>query len=204
MTFVPTASCVRVDMQFTNTGQQVHNVIYCTGATNFTQVERLALANAIVTWWTTTGKTAFSNGLGLTQVTVVNQEADNAPSSTVIVSPVVYGTLATGNVPNNAAACATLRTDLRGRSYRGRMFLGGIDLSGLLDRVNLTTGQVTAFLTQLGTLLGAIAGVSAQWVVLSKFHNGVARSAGVATPITAISMDQSVDSQRRRLFGRGV
>jgi hypothetical protein len=49
-----------------------------------------------------------------------------------------------------------------------------------------------------------LSAVNDTWVVLSKFFAKNPRSTAVATPITAVSADQYLDSQRRRLTGRGV
>ena len=40
-------------------------------------------------------------------------------------------------------------------------------------------------------------------VVCSRFHNKAPRTAGVGTEITRVNVDINLDSQRRRLTGRG-
>jgi len=45
---------------------------------------------------------------------------------------------------------------------------------------------------------------TAQSVVVSHFANGNPRVAGVATPINAYQVNSALDSQRRRLLGRGA
>lgn len=204
MAFIPTPGAVRADMQFDYGGQQVHNVIWCSRDSAWTEAEREGLAAALSTWWSSSGKSEFTAGLALNQITVVNQDTDNAPSSVLVVSPAVPGTGGTGGLPGNVALCATLRTDLRGRSYRGRMYLGGQDASDQLTANTFTTTHVANLIAILNNLKDAISALGALWVVVSKFHNLIARSNGVKTPITAISIDNVADSQRRRLPGRGV
>jgi hypothetical protein len=204
MTFIPTSGAVRVDIQFVMAGQQIHNIIWCTRDSPWTQAQRDALNVAIRDWWNATGKAAFSSSIALSQITSVNQDSANAPASTLIVSPAVAGTQGGAAASNHSAAVATLRTDLRGRNYRGRMYLGGLAGDTLSDSITLAASRVAQLISVLGSLKTVIDGLGAIWVVVSHFVNNAPRVSGLKTPITAIAMDQYVDSQRRRLGGRGV
>lgn len=204
MAFIPTPGAVRVDIQFSATGQQVHNVIWAYRDGAWTEAQRLALADAIVAWWGASAKQYFPTTTALTQVTVVNQESASAPASTRIVSPAVPGTSAGGALPNNVSTCATLRTDSRGRNFRGRMYLGQVSASSSTDAISMTAGWVANIVTMLSALKTAIEALGALWVVVSHFTNKVPRAAGLKTEITAVSADQYYDSQRRRLGLRGV
>jgi len=205
MTFIPTAGAVRTDIQYSLWGQQVHNVLWFSRNEAWTQAQREALNTAIAAWWTDSMKSKFSTHMELVQITTVNQDTDSAPSSVLVVTPAVPGTdSSTPAAPANCAACATLRTDLRGRSYRGRMYLGGFGNGKLDDSITLNATFIGQLLTALGALKTVIEGLGAIWVVVSKYHNKVARGTGVKTPVSAIAMDQYSDSQRRRLGLRGV
>ena len=204
MAFIPTIGAVRTDMQFTLAGQQVHNILWFSRNANWTQSEREALNTALAAWWSGGGNVGHVDDMSLTQITTVNQEAANAPSSTLIVSPPVAGTNSSAPLPNNAAACATLRTDLRGRSYRGRVYLSGIPGTYQQDPITFTTAFLTQMLSTLAALKTAIEALGAVWVVVSHWSNKAPRTAGLKTPITAVAMDQYIDSQRRRLGLRGV
>lgn len=203
MAFIPTPNTARVDMQFVYGGQQIHNVIMVQGASPFTQSDRDNLDTAIEGWWTSSAKSYFANSFGLAQITITNQDSDAAPSTVYFVNPIVYGTGGSGGVTNSTALCVSLRTNSRGRSYRGRMYLGGMLTSNLQDTVSFILGLLPSIITVLQALNTAIAGLSKVWVIVSKQHNLVTRVAGVATPITGFSVDQYIDSQRRRLALRG-
>lgn len=203
MAFVPTPGAVRTDIQFTQAGQQIHNVLWFSRDSTWTQAEREALNTAISGWWNI-NKSYFSSSIGLAQITTVNQESQNAPSSQLIVSPVVYGTTSGGSLPANVACCATLRTALRGRSYRGRVYLTGMPKGNQYDEVSFTTTFLANVVTILQALKTAIEALGAVWVIVSKVQNKIHLANGVKTPITAISVDQYIDSQRRRLGLRGV
>lgn len=204
MGFIPTAGAVRVDIQYVQSGQQIHNVIWATRDAAWTLAQREALNTAIKDWWDTTAKAFFSNQLALTMVTSVNQDTSSSPASTLVVSPAIAGSAAAVPLPNGSALVASLRTDLRGRNYRGRMYLAGVRETARVDAISITTGEIANLITALAALKTVIDGLGAIWVVVSHYLNKLPRSAGLKTPITAISMDQYIDSQRRRLGGRGV
>lgn len=204
MAFVPTAGVVKVDMTFLLAGQQVHNTFMCSRAAPWTAAERTALADAVAAWWNTTAKVSFSSQMALTQVTVTNQDAANAEQYVKIVSPAVAGGAGAASVPNNAACCVTLRTALRGRNYRGRMYFAGIPTTSVTDSVTFLLAFISGVLTALSSLKTTIEGLGAVWVVVSKYFNKTPRAQGLVTPITAVAADTFIDSQRRRLSGRGV
>lgn len=204
MAFVATPGCVRVDIQFVHQGQQVHNIIWCKREAAWTDAQRDALASAIEAWWNVSAKTNHSNTFALVGIEVVNQDAQNSPATVHVVSPASPGTLGTAFAPSGTALCATLRTDLRGRSYRGRMYLGGLPGSAVVDPIATSVGYIANLIAELVALKDAIEALGAIWVIVSKFVNHLQRAAGLPTAITAISMDQYFDSQRRRLGLRGV
>lgn len=204
MAFIPTPGAVRVDIKFDYGGQECHNVIWCGRDTEWTQTQREDLAEAIETWWSSSGKPGSTAGYTLQQITVTNQDADNAPSTTRVVSPAIPGTGGSAGMPGNVALCATLRTENRGRSYRGRFYWGGQDESKQLTANTATAAHIANIIAFLNNLNAAIAALGAIWVIVSKYHNKIARATGVKTPVTAISVNDVYDSQRRRLPGRGV
>lgn len=204
MAFIPTAGAVRTDIQFAHQGQQVHNIIWASRDQAWTQAEREALNAAISSWWSTSAKAYFEPHMLLQMITSVNQDTQSSPSSTLVVTPAVAGTMGAQGLTTGVSLCATLRTDLRGRNFRGRMYLGGIPSGAFGDATTAVLSHVTNLLTALTALKTAITALGAVWVVVSKYTNKIPRAQGLKTPITAISMDQYWDSQRRRLGLRGV
>lgn len=202
--FIPTVGAVRVDIMFTLAGQQIHNIIWAAREAAWTQAQREALAEAIETWWGAELKSKMSSQIALAQITVVNQDTASSPSSVRVVSPTIPGTNVNPAVTAGTALCATLRTDLRGRNYRGRMYLAGLPRTEMNDAVSTGTGILAQIIAALMALKTVIEGLGAVWVVVSKWLNKVPRAGGTKTPITAVSIDQYVDSQRRRLGLRGV
>lgn len=205
MTFIPTPGTVKVDIIYLCAGQQIHNVIWCKREASWTQAQREALAVAIQTWWTDENtRSWFSSAIALAQVDVINQESQSAPKTTLVVSPAVPGTGGSSMAGDTAQClCATLRTDLRGRNYRGRMYLSGLRATAQETPISALLSDVAGLVAALTALKTAIEALGAVWVIVSKWLNKVQRASGLTTPITAIAMDIYFDSQRRRLGQRG-
>lgn len=108
-------------------------------------------------------------------------------------------------VPNNVDPCISFRTGVAGRFSRGRNYIPGLPNS-MVDGNQLSTawtGPVAAAYNEL-TAGGAHDPDPFNWVVASFYSAGVPRGSALATPIIqALFTDNIVDSQRRRLPGRG-
>lgn len=98
------------------------------------------------------------------------------------------------------ALCVTLRTGMTGRSGRGRIFIVGATRNATDLNYAITT-QAEAIEEGLRLLrndIFALPGAN-EWCVLSKYHNGAPREAGLLTPITSVQLrNYRLDSQRRR------
>jgi len=112
-------------------------------------------------------------------------------------------------LPNNVAVTVSFRTGLSGRFARGRNYVSGLSE----DAVVLNTVD-SAVLADIQAGYEALQDVASDntstWVVVSRFSGvdgdgvPIPRVEGVTTPITAvIIVDSIIDSQRRRLPGRG-
>jgi len=106
-------------------------------------------------------------------------------------------------VPNNVAVVVKWITANRGRSYRGRTYHLGIPQGSVTGSV-LTTGYRTSLVQAYSNFV--LLGTTPTWTlsVASRYSNGQPRTNGVITPINALSINPTVDSQRRRLPERGA
>lgn len=111
----------------------------------------------------------------------------------------------TANARNGATATViSLRTGRAGRSYRGRLFIGGTPdnalVNGLVD-ATYRNGLATAVQTFINNVES---GLGCEAVVLSYFNAGVQRPAAVATPINSVlSVTPYPAGQERRRPGIG-
>lgn len=98
-----------------------------------------------------------------------------------------------GNVaPANVCGLFTFRTGTRGRSYRGRMYLGAVQSVYL--NANGTQWQ-SSYITAANTAITAWQGAL---VTNGLTHEVLSRKLGVATPVLQIVPRQYIGSQRDR------
>jgi len=114
------------------------------------------------------------------------------------------GTSAVDPLPFNCAHCVSFRTANRGRSGRGRNYVMGLSDSEAAASAIQTT-RLNLDVNAYAALVGAgtfVAGL--QFCVVSRYSGGAPRSVALIQPITSVlSVDATIDSQRRRLPGRG-
>jgi hypothetical protein len=114
----------------------------------------------------------------------------------------ITGTNSNAGCSNNVTLAVKWQTGYAGRSYRGRTYFIGLtenNVTGDTVAGAYASGLQGAFEQLMSDLDGAGFGMG----VLSRYHNNAPRTAGVLTPITSVSVDTVIDSQRRRLQGRG-
>lgn len=205
MAYIPSTNVVQGDISFIIDGQTVEITVHVAFPTAVVLSTLNLLAANILNWWDTSFRSIISDELNITGVTLTDLTTATSAS---IFYPYAgsnpAGVVTGGAVPNNATAVVTKRTDSRGRSFRGRNYIPGVPDAAVNDAVQLSSTFVVDALLSWASLDAALAGSGGTPVVLSKFTAGAPRGHGVATNITAYSMDDLIDSQRRRLAGRGA
>lgn len=133
----------------------------------------------------------------LQQITVYDMREDGGPVYTY--APIdVEGTGTGGAMPAQVAMVLTTRTARRGRSGRGRIFVGGLDedaiVGGVVDNV-----PALSVLGVFNAIMEAADGLGWTFVVRSGQQGGVILSTPQTYPVTDIvSRDRSMGTQRRR------
>lgn len=204
MAFVPVPDTLMAELRFISQGQQCENTLYFTGSAGVSPSLAADLGDALISWWQTQFQTGTSDQTALVEVFLTDLTSDTSFTlSDTNTLPLVGGS-STDALPQNCAHCVSFRTAQRGRSGRGRNYVLGLTEADSQDSILLST-VVAAHVTAYSVLIGPGAFVPGlQWVVVSRFHNGAPRVTGLAIPITnVLSVDAVIDSQRRRLPGRG-
>lgn len=210
MAFVPVPNTAQFELVQVLDGQRIENTLYAVKTAPWTAAELETECDALASWWTTNMAPIISD-----QVTLVTVEGTSMESNTAPVGANTTGTPSVGlqgtPVPNNCALAVSFRTALRGRSFRGRNFVAGLAEADVnRSHVDATlVGQIQdAYNVLLDTFTDAID--TAGWCVVSRFSgvdgsgHPIPRTTGIATRVTsAIVVDDVIDSQRRRLPGRG-
>jgi hypothetical protein len=209
MPFVPVANTLQVDVLYLWDSQRVENTLY------FEQPG--GWDGESITAWLEALRTLISEELmpllsvSIQFIELVGRLLDTASSIGVVLSvtPPTSGGNAGEAAPNNVTYTISFRTGLTGRSFRGRNYVPGIPNDQILANTidpDFRTG-VLSFYDQLLALADLR---EVDWVVVSRYSgvdgsgDPIPRVAGVTTPIISVgTADFTVDSQRRRLPGRG-
>lgn len=113
-------------------------------------------------------------------------------SATTVIAHGLAGASAGTVIPANAAFVITLRTGLRGRSFRGRVFQGPLQ-SNFIGATGRTSAAIAlSIATQWNNFLTALVGTGVSLVVASY-------NLSIATDVATCTTDTRIDSARRRL-----
>jgi hypothetical protein len=117
----------------------------------------------------------------------------------VTVTNSVFGGVSSESLPSQLAVVVSLRTALRGRSYRGRSFIPGIPISyqASTGGIVTTTAQST-ILTAYNGIDGRLTTAHAQQVVLSRRQLGHPVLLAIPTTVISRLVDDTFDTIRRR------
>jgi len=203
MAFIPFENVARCTINMELAFQQVANVLYFLRTSTIDDTFLLNLGEDIAAWWTGSLRALLSENIVLKNVTCMDMTTS---SGSVIVADGADtpGLLAENAISLNTALVVTHRTPKRGRAFRGRTYIVGLGVSQVINEGNAASGAVTGAVTHFEEFLTPASFHGAIPVVASRQEAGVVRTTGVATAIVSYSADSKLDSQRRRLPGRGT
>lgn len=205
MPFVDTPNCVTVELRQLWRDQHVENVLAFSpaGETVIDITTMTDLAAAVATWWTDQLANVICSDVSLVEVLVTDQTAEDAPVVTYTTDLPAPGLVAEESVPNSISLCASLRSIGRGRSSRGRFYACGLRASQLTDNA-FDSSYAGVYITEMEKLLDDEIIPDWELGIRSMRHNNAPRAHGVVNTVTNIlCVDFVIDSQRRRLPGRG-
>lgn len=199
-------SVVRLTAEGSLAGQLVTNVTYWERAGDIILWDVGAmqgLAEAYAAWLEDSLALVQSAQMEWSRVIVTQMKEEGPLQYYHVPAAPIPGVLTDEALPNSIAACATISTGLGGRSYRGRIYVAG--LTDVQVQGNLISDAARiAINNSVGDLVTAEAFTNYTLGVYSRYSNNAPRAAGVFTPATGVALrDNIVDTQRRRLPGRG-
>jgi len=160
----------------------------------------LQLCEAAVDGWTELMLGIFGTNCNLTSVTAIDLSSASGEYAAATSGLPVAGNRSGQATALNIAMSVTLKTALRGRSYRGRVYHYGLSNE---DRQNEKTWQVDDAVTvqnAYDALVDVIElATGAEHVVVSRVSGGVTRITGLTTPVTQIVGRIPIATQRRRV-----
>lgn len=201
----PIANVVRIVPKFTYNGQNCYNVMHYLVPSGFTSTDMIQWASQWITAWKSNVRGGSPTSLAINAVEVA--DLSPTPKATILEpgGSSNIGTAASPAMPTSVTPCVSLRTDIRGRSFRGRVYHVGMTEAQIIQD-SIDAGFIAtleSFYNTLRVLTASTSGNVANLVILSYYHLGALRGSPVATQVTSVQCDPFVDNQRRRLAGRG-
>jgi len=204
MAFVPAINCAAISIRQTLFGQNTENTLYFRYASPILSADLNALASYIEDWFIDEVMAGtLSEDLVYRETVATSLTTDTSPSVTVNVRTGETSTVASPSLPGNVAFTMSFRTEERGRYARGRNYIMGLAEANVVGNA-LDISIANALVAAYGLLMTAPP-VDWEWVVLSRSFEGLPRVEGLQLPVTTVVYsDLYLDSQRRRLTGRGT
>jgi hypothetical protein len=210
MAFIPVPNTVAVDVIYEWDSQVVENTLYFTKTGSWTVEDLNDLLGSISTTIQSTLLPLLSNTLKLVRLTAQVIDAADGLFQLLNISPPATGSGGDRPVPNNVTFAVQFKTGLAGRSFSGRNYVPGL-LEEDVTSNDLNAGTRVGLLDFYTTMGAATSELNFTHVVVSRYSGvdpdtgkPIPRVTGVATPVSAYTTyDAVVDSQRRRLPGRG-
>lgn len=206
MAFIPVPRGASLCFFFTSAGQEWQFCVTVQKRTGDpTEADLQNLADDGFTWWGAGGSSGYTSqatGTNLYKVVATDLTAEGAPQRTHTEN--LAGGGGAGALPTGTAVVASLRTALRGRSYRGRVYLGGLASALQSTAIAISGASATSIASYFTDLMDILDLIGFDLVVASKQHNGAVVNPANVQPVTSVIVDTLFDSQRRRLGGRGA
>jgi hypothetical protein len=178
----------------------VENTFHLYRSAGWTYDSLLLSLEAAYTLWNTYAKPAIPSSIGLYNIHGVVYDPNGSPwVADRPVVPEMPGGVTTGTEPGNVTVTVSERANLAGRAYRGRIYWPAIG-----------QGMVAGDDTITSALVGLLGTFAMQWLntfgvngsngTLVIFH----RNDNLFSTVRALVIESILDSQRRRLPGRGI
>jgi len=211
MPFIPVLNTALVEVRMTLDGQHVENTMFAEQSIPWTDSLLGILCGVVKDWWIASYAPIVSDLVELREIVATDQTTATSGQFS-LPSAGETGGFPGGSAPSNVSYAVSFRTALRGRSFRGRNYIVGIPLSQLSGVNNVLSVYSDNAVAAYAAFGEALLVEDMHWVVVSRFSGvnpstgkPIPRTAGVTTPvITVIATDLTLDSQRRRLPGRGT
>ena len=204
MAFQPVPNVAKVALIHSRGGIPMINVFYFRRTGQWGLPELDNLVDMVLAAWRTEVMPNLHIGVVLQRIEVRGERAQEDVSYQRPIVPVVTGARGGDLTPGNVAFCVTHTTGLTGRARRGRTYFGGLsedDVSG--DSISLA--RANALVAGLYQLRDQAMQESWTHVVVSRYVNKSRRETADVYPVIGYRFaDLVLDSQRRRLIGRGI
>jgi len=189
-------NAIRAAMKYLQHDQERVNVLHFIkpgGGITLADLEQIA--SFLDDWHANYLSAAQQNQLTLDQIQVTDISVPNGEQITLDLPVPRPGQLTNTPAPGNVTNTMSFRTNKTGRRYRGRIYLPGLADNDTNDDDTVSSSQLLRLSVAAGQLFIGVPGT---------MELAVASRVGLfVTQVATIVLENILDSQRRRLPGRG-
>lgn len=202
MAFVPVPHGAFVEVIGQIFQQTVENTLWIYSAEEWDTTSLLNVAQIVADWWGDNIAALVSDSFTLSTVRATAMYSQYGPTNEYLPTIGNIGLKSSPALPLNVTLAIKFGTPFRGRSFRGRNFVVGL-CENMVTGNEIIVSDRDGYIDAYNALPAALAAADYSHMVCSRRFNGADRGEGVLTGVTFYSADTFIDSQRRRLTGRG-
>jgi hypothetical protein len=177
-------------------GSDRMHVIHASAAATHPTAGELQLAAETVAAAIGAGLGRWSTSVTFYTVVATDISQLDGQQYTYTMSPPLQGTQASQALPGNVALVTTFASTHGGRSGHGRVYNFGLTTNGLITPDTVSSSYADIWTSLWQGLSNALTGVGLPMCVFSRKNLAL-------YPLQGVHTDPNLDSQRRRLVGRG-
>lgn len=201
--YIPVPETAEARLTFSTPGGVAQNVYNFRKAGGWQTSDLEALGLALKTWWSTELQLSCSNTVALESITLTDIATETGKQLVYTDGLPLTGGAGQQALPPNVVACISWLTDYRGRSFRGRTYHVGLTVVGVTTSFLTAAYRLTLEAAYQALRDNTYTDPLVRLAIVSRCFDGFWRAIGVATEVTSHKVDLPLDSQRRRLAGRG-
>lgn len=204
--FIALPNTAQVQMVYNTGGGQAENVFHVVKGSAWEVADLNSIAATFAGWHSAHLRQRQAPEVSLRLVTAKDMSVVDSVAIEAAVSPALDGTHSGKALPMNVTLALKWSTGFSGRTKRGRTYHIGITDTQVAstDMSFMDTTALGLIVADYAELISEV-NISDQYLAVASLRvNGAWRDTGVLTKILSVSADSYVDSQRRRLYGRGV
>lgn len=194
----------RVVMKYHRDTREFQNVFHVRLVGGWVFSDMVALAGSFKDWWNTSYKTTQTADIALFEVQVRLLDPSAPLAVDLPVSPAIPGSNGVTTESGNVTETISWRTGLAGRAYRGRTYVPTMREDMVNEDDSVKSAQVAGLASVANALAADILPALAKLVI---FHTPIAGDPkpldNTANDVLFAIIENIIDSQRRRLPGRG-
>ena len=199
MAFIPIEDVVQVMLNFTtNLSTVAQNRFYVLPADAIDDALLEAACALFANWWEDNYSVGAASTWNLASVVARDMTIESGREVVYTTDLPVPGQGLTGQDAFSVSGTVTWLTGYVGRSFRGRTYLVGVSANNVVGN-HLHPDFVAGMQTQFDALIENCNDGEMPLQVVSLYHDGAPRAAGLIRPVTSCRMNSKIATQRRRL-----